>query len=137
MVVGLIVERGVDGGVEFIDVGGDEVSELRVLGVAPHRLRGVELRAVSGQVREVDPLQPLSVIRRSADRCTLHRTQTTISGPRNFFRNREEQRLRRAPAGSLGTAGATSQIVKELRSSLPERLFIYIRHRRSERPLRA
>lgn len=93
MVVGLIVERGVDRDAEVLDVVGDEVRQVGVLGVAPHRLDWVEFRAVGGQVLDSIPFQPFSVIRRSADRCTLQRSHTTISGRRTFRLSRRRKSI--------------------------------------------
>ena len=59
MVLGLIIERGVDGLVELIDVVWDEVRLIGVLGVAPHRLDRIQLRAVGGQGLELDSLPTL------------------------------------------------------------------------------
>ena len=41
---------------ESVEVGGDEVGELRVLGVAPKRLDRVEVRCVAGKPFDVEPL---------------------------------------------------------------------------------
>ena len=56
MVVCLICERGFDSFIELLDVVGDEVGQVGVLGVALHRLDRVELRAVGGQRLELDVL---------------------------------------------------------------------------------
>lgn len=59
MIVGLVSERGVDFRLEVVDVVRDEVRQVRVLGVAPHRLDRVELRAIGGQLLELDPFPAL------------------------------------------------------------------------------
>ena len=56
MVGGLIVERFVNGLVEVIGVFGNEVRQVGVLGVAPHRLDRVEFGAIGGQLLELDAL---------------------------------------------------------------------------------
>ena len=54
MILGLVSERGVDFRLEVIDVCGDEVRQVGVFGVAPHRLDRVEFGAVGGQLLKLD-----------------------------------------------------------------------------------
>lgn len=52
-----LVERFGDGVVESVEVGRDEVGELRVLGMTPERLDRIEVRCIGREPFDVEPLR--------------------------------------------------------------------------------